>query len=75
LRLQVLLANFASRLSHLPQSRVRIASPDIANGYSSCDDLKEDIVEALKFYANSIIMSEQTNNWCVFLASFVSSYY
>jgi len=45
------------------QSRVRIASPDIANGYSSCDGLKDDIVEALKFYANSIIMSEQSNDW------------
>ncbi|EJK63174.1 hypothetical protein THAOC_16186 [Thalassiosira oceanica] len=45
------------------ESRVRIASPDIANGYSSCDDLKDDIVEALKFYANSIIMSEQSNDW------------
>lgn len=55
------------------ESRVRIASPDIANGYSSCDDLKDDIVEALKFYANSIIMSEQSNDWCAFLASFISS--
>ena len=54
------------------QSRVRIASPDIANGYSSCDGLKDDIVEALKFYANSIIMSEQSNDWCAFLAALIS---
>jgi DNA excision repair protein ERCC-4 len=37
--------------------------PSAVNSYNSCDSLKDDIIEALKHFANSIITSEVTNDW------------
>lgn len=45
------------------QARIRMATADIANGYTSCDDLKDDIRNALKHLANSIIAEESRNGW------------
>ena len=44
-------------------SRVRMINPNVANGYDSCDALKDDIINALKHFANSIIVSESSNDW------------
>eukprot|EP00585_Thalassiosira_rotula_P013334 CAMPEP_0196131514 /NCGR_PEP_ID=MMETSP0910-20130528/1486_1 /TAXON_ID=49265 /ORGANISM="Thalassiosira rotula, Strain GSO102" /LENGTH=919 /DNA_ID=CAMNT_0041390991 /DNA_START=228 /DNA_END=2987 /DNA_ORIENTATION=- len=41
------------------ESRVRIANPGIADGYNSCADLKGDILNAIKYYMNSFIVSER----------------
>jgi hypothetical protein len=40
------------------ESKVRIIDPSVVNGYSSCNDLKEDISNALKHYVSTIIASE-----------------
>jgi hypothetical protein len=40
------------------ESKVRIIDPSVVNGYSSCDDLKDDILNALNHYVSSIIASE-----------------
>ena len=45
------------------QARIRMATADIANGYTSCDDLKDDIRNALKHLANSIIVDQSRNGW------------
>ena len=45
------------------QARIRMASPTIANGYSSCADLKDDIRNALKHLANTIIVEQSRNGW------------
>jgi DNA excision repair protein ERCC-4 len=45
------------------QARIRMATADIANGYTSCDDLKDDILNALKHLANSIIVDQSKNGW------------
>jgi hypothetical protein len=37
-------------------------NPGVANGYDSCDALKDDITNALKHYANMVIVSEKSNN-------------
>jgi len=39
-------------------SKVRMINPSITNGYPTCSVLEEDIRNALKHYANSIISSE-----------------
>jgi len=44
-------------------SRVRIANPGVAEGYESCADLKDDMLNALKYYAYSIIVSERDSGW------------
>lgn len=45
-------------------AKVRMINPAVAQGYSSCDDLKDDILNALKHFANSIIVSEsQYSDW------------
>lgn len=44
-------------------SRVRMANPTLANGYSSCVDMKDDILNALKYHFNSIIVSESGKSW------------
>ena len=43
------------------QARIRLASPAIANGYTSCEDLKDDIRNAIKHLANTIIMEQSKN--------------
>eukprot|EP00970_Alexandrium_tamarense_P000298 scaffold32_cov190-Alexandrium_tamarense.AAC.16 len=43
-------------------SKVRMINPGVANGYDSCDALKDDITNALKHYANMVIVSEKSNN-------------
>ena len=35
-------------------SRVRIINPVITNGYDSCDDLMDDMLNALKYYATTL---------------------
>ncbi len=40
------------------ESKVRIIDPSVAKGYNSCDDLKEDIRNALKHFVNTIIVQE-----------------
>lgn len=44
-------------------SRVRIANPTLTNGYNSCMDMREDILNAVKYHLNSIIVSESDNSW------------
>ena len=45
-------------------SRLRIIDPSVADGYESCTDLREDILNAVKYLANSIIVSESVpNEW------------
>lgn len=44
-------------------AKVRMIDPTAVNSYDSCDSLKDDIIEALKHFANSIITSEVTNDW------------
>lgn len=45
-------------------SRVRIMDPSVADGYESCTDLREDIINAVKYLANSIIVAEAVpNEW------------
>ena len=45
-------------------SRLRIIDPSVADGYESCPDLREDILNAVKYLANSIIVSESMpNEW------------
>ena len=44
-------------------SSVRIINPGVANGYDNCDDLRDDMLNALKHYANTIIVGELRNNW------------
>jgi DNA excision repair protein ERCC-4 len=40
------------------ESRVKMISPSIVNGYESCSDLESDITEVLKLYMNNFIKSE-----------------
>ncbi len=42
-------------------ARIRMASPTIANGYTSCADLKDDILNALNHLANTIIVEQSRN--------------
>ena len=45
-------------------SRLRIIDPSVADGYESCADLREDILNAVKYLANSIIVAEsEPNEW------------
>ncbi len=44
-------------------ARVRMATPTIAEGYTSCSDLKDDIRNALKHLANTIIVDQSRNGW------------
>ena len=44
-------------------SRVRMANPTVANGYNSCMDMKDDILNALNYHFNSIIVNESENSW------------
>ena len=40
-----------------------MANPSLANGYNSCVDMKDDILNAIKYHVNSIIVSESENSW------------
>ena len=40
------------------ESKLRIIDPSVADGYESCDDLRDDILNAVKWLANSIIVQE-----------------
>mmetsp|Transcript_23984 Transcript_23984/g.34283 ORF Transcript_23984/g.34283 Transcript_23984/m.34283 type:complete len:861 (-) Transcript_23984:86-2668(-) len=42
-------------------ARIRMATPTIANGYKSCADLKDDILNALNHLANTIIVQQSRN--------------
>ena len=44
-------------------SKVRIIDSSVANGYDSCIDLRDDIENALKHYANNLIVRESKNNY------------
>mmetsp|Transcript_21912 Transcript_21912/g.41363 ORF Transcript_21912/g.41363 Transcript_21912/m.41363 type:complete len:847 (-) Transcript_21912:807-3347(-) len=44
-------------------SKVRMINPGVANGYDSCDDLREDMLNALKHYASNFIARQSNNNW------------
>lgn len=44
-------------------SRVRIANPTLTNGYNSCMDMRDDILNAVKYHLNSIIVSESDKSW------------
>jgi len=44
-------------------SKVRMINPGVANGYDSCDDLREDMLNALKHYASNFIARQTQNNW------------
>ena len=39
-------------------AQVKMISPSVANGYETCSDLETDISEALKHYANQVIMEQ-----------------
>lgn len=45
------------------QARIRMASANIANGYTSCNDLRGDIENALKHLANTIIVEQSKYDW------------
>ncbi|KAL7457352.1 hypothetical protein ACHAWC_008907 [Mediolabrus comicus] len=45
------------------QARIRMASANIANGYTSCNDLRDDIENALKHLANTIILEQSKYDW------------
>ncbi len=45
------------------QARIRMASANIANGYTSCNDLRDDIENALKHLANTIIVEQSKYDW------------
>lgn len=45
------------------EAEVKIIDSTVANGYESCDDLREDILNALKYYANSIIVQQSEDSW------------
>lgn len=45
------------------EAKVRMIDPTAVQSYDSCDSLKDDIVNALKFFANSIIVNEVSNDW------------
>jgi len=36
--------------------------PSVADGYESCDDLRDDILNAVKWLANSIIVQESASD-------------
>lgn len=40
------------------ESKLRIIDPSVTDGYESCDDLRDDILNAVKWLANSIIVQE-----------------
>jgi len=42
-------------------ARIRMATPNVANGYTSCADLKNDILNALNHLANTIIVEQSSN--------------
>ena len=44
-------------------SKVRIIDSSVANGYDSCIDLRDDIENALKHYANNLIVRESKNDY------------
>ena len=46
------------------ESQMRIIDPSVADGYDSCDDLRKDILNAVKWLANSIIVQGSVyNEW------------
>ena len=45
------------------QAQVRIIDPSVLDGYNSCDELRDDIENALKHYANTLIVRESENDW------------
>lgn len=44
------------------EAKVLLIDPTVANGYSSCDEMKEDIRNALRHHANKIIVEQSQNN-------------
>jgi len=44
------------------ESKLRIIDPSVADGYESCDDLRDDILNAVKWLANSIIVQESASD-------------
>ena len=44
------------------QSKVKIINPGVANGYVSCSSMRDDFREALKHYANKLIVRESKDN-------------
>ena len=44
-------------------ANVRMINPGVANGYSSCIDLKEDMRNALWHYANTVIVRERDSSY------------
>ena len=40
------------------ETKVRIIDPSVVNGYNSCNDLKDDILNALNHYVSTIIAQE-----------------
>lgn len=60
---QVFKAQFLESKGPILTKPVRVIDPTVANGYESCDDLREDMLNALKFYANSVILREMNNDW------------
>jgi len=48
------------------ESQMRIIDPSVVDGYESCDELRNDILNAVKWLANSIIVQESVyNEWYV----------
>ena len=45
------------------EAKVRMIDPTAVDSYDSCDALKEDIINALKHFANTIIVGEKANDW------------
>jgi DNA excision repair protein ERCC-4 len=45
------------------EAKVRMIDPTAVQSYDSCDALEEDIINALKHFANSIITNEISNDW------------
>jgi hypothetical protein len=40
------------------ESKIRLIDPSVADGYESCGGLRDDILNAVKYLANSIIVQE-----------------
>lgn len=44
------------------KSKVRIVDPTVTRGYESCDDLKEDLRNAVNFFIDSVIAQEASTH-------------
>jgi hypothetical protein len=45
------------------EAKVRMIDASAVNSYNSCGALEEDIINALKHFANKVIENEKTNDW------------